>query len=192
MDELCFIGEIKLFAITYVPDSFYRCDGSLLHINDNQALYAVIGNTYGGSISDGTFALPNLLGRAALCAGHAPGSTLYLTAATGGAETTRLATAQIPPHAHTFNGRSGNATTRTTTPTNTSYLANFATTPTGGSQTAANGYAPAGSPTINIHPNTIGLGLGNEPASTLPHENRVPFLAVNYYICGMGAFPVPD
>ncbi len=187
------IGEVKLFAIEYVPSGFYRCDGSLLSITpENQVLYDVIGKTY-GSTAPTNFALPNFQGRTALGAGSGAALTPRSLAHTGGTETITLTLEQIPTHHHTFSGRSGNPSTRRAIPNETSFLANFAVTPTGGIQTAVNGYAPVSSKTrLNIHQDSIGQGMGNDNGSTAPHENRQPYLVVDFYICYDGIVPTWD
>ncbi len=184
-----YIGEIKLFAINFVPQGFFRCDGSLLTRSMFPALYSIIGTAYGTTTST-NFALPNLQGRVALDAGQAPGLSPYNWASTGGTENVTLNLAQIPSHSHTFNGRSGNGPTRTAVPTNTSYLANFAVT-LAGVQTAVAGYAPTGPATTIINPATITPALGNTNGTTSPHENRAPYLAMAYFICATdGEYPI--
>jgi microcystin-dependent protein len=94
-----FLGEIVLFAGNYAPTDFHIADGSLLPVASNEALFEVLGTTYGG---DGVtvFALPDLRGRAALQPGTGPGLTERMLAETLGAETVTLTTAQLAPHTH--------------------------------------------------------------------------------------------
>src|SRR5690349_11535310 len=94
-----FLGEIKLFCGNYAPIGWAFCDGSLLPISENDALYALIGTTYGG---DGinTFALPDLRGRVAIHQGQGPGLSPYVMGETGGAETVTLTTNNLPQHTH--------------------------------------------------------------------------------------------
>ncbi len=186
-----FIGEIRLFAIQYVPQGYLLCDGSVLNAVNYQALYAVIGTIFGGSPASHTFALPNFQGRAPVGSAQGANVTPRSVGQNGGVESVTLATTQIPQHTHLFNGRSGNPTTRTAVPTSTSYLANFAVTPPNSVQTSVSGYAPAGLSTTQLHPSSIGVGLGNANGTTAPHENRGPYLVLDFYICFEGgAFPV--
>jgi microcystin-dependent protein len=93
------LGEIKMFAGTFAPRGWAFCDGQLLSIAQNSALFSILGTTYGG---DGitTFALPDLRGRAALHAGHGPGLSSRELGEQGGEEETVLDVAQLPPHTH--------------------------------------------------------------------------------------------
>ncbi len=165
-----FIAEVRLFAGTFAPRGWADCNGQLLPINQNQALFALLGTTYGG---DGrvTFALPNLQGRAAIHAGQGPGLTNRNLGETGGAATSTLTTAQIPAHHHALRGTSP-ATTGTPGPT-------VALAETSG---GAKVYRPAG--------NLVAMGapLANAGGGQ-PHENRQPYLGMRYIIALQGVFP---
>jgi len=97
-----FIGEIKMFAGNFAPQGWARCEGQILPIQQNQALFSILGTTYGG---DGltTFALPDLRGRAPLHFGQGPGLTAYEIGQTGGTESNTLTVGQMPAHSHTVN-----------------------------------------------------------------------------------------
>lgn len=94
------IGEIRMFAATFAPKSWWYCDGSIIAIRSNTALFSILGTTYGG---DGTttFALPDLRGRIALGAGNAVTGTVYSLGQRAGTNTTTLNSNNLPPHTHT-------------------------------------------------------------------------------------------
>lgn len=98
-----FIGEVKLFAGNFAPRGWALCEGQLLSINSNTALFSIVGTTYGG---DGrtTFALPDLRGRVVNGNGHGPGLSPTRLGARKGAETVTLSTMNMPPHTHEVNG----------------------------------------------------------------------------------------
>src|SRR5690242_748945 len=98
-----YIGTILLFAGNFAPLNFAFCDGRLLPISQFQALFAILGTTYGGNGTT-NFALPDLRGRVPLGMGQAPGRTPYVIGQTGGNETTQLTIPNMPAHNHTLNG----------------------------------------------------------------------------------------
>lgn len=173
-----FIGEIRLFGGIYVPDGWLRCDGSLVNISQYQALFALIGTTYGG---DGVtkFGLPDLKGRVPIGYGQGAGlQNNYAFGANGGAQTVALTPANLPTHTHSMNVSNSNVSASTPGPTMTFgklsdpqrfYVnTNFPTTAT------VNFSAQAVS--------TVGEGAA--------HNNVMPSLALTYMICWEGLFPV--
>ncbi|MEO6280460.1 tail fiber protein [Roseateles sp.] len=162
-----FLGELKLMSFAYPPKGWALCDGRLLPINQNQALFALLGTTYGGN-GQTTFALPDLRGRAPLHSGD--GVALGDKA---GQEAVTLTAAQMPSHTHTL--------------TATSDLAN-ASVPAGAVPAAkARGgmsrYAPAGSGTAMAGA-SLALSGGNQP-----HLNMQPFTVLSWVIALQGIFP---
>jgi len=157
-----YIGEIRMFAGNFPPNGWAFCDGQLLAIADNDALFNLIGTTYGG---DGqvTFALPDLRGRAAVGVGTGPGLSTYVIGEQGGAETVTLTTNQIPAHGLQI------STADRTRNRPTGVVA------TGGA------YRPAADANTGFA--TMG---GNQP-----HENMPPFVAVSFIISLFGIFPSP-
>lgn len=164
-----FLGELKLIGFTFAPKGWVFCNGQLLPIAQNQALFSLLGTTYGG---DGrvTFALPDLRGRAPL---HYGGSEAIALGQRAGATAVTLSAAQLPAHTHAL--------------TATSDLAN-ASVP-GGAVPAAkprggmNRYAPVGSDTV-MGPSAL------EPAGgSQPHNNLQPSLVMNWVIALVGIFP---
>jgi len=169
-----FIGEIQIFGFNFAPRSWAACNGQIVPIQQNTALFSLLGTTYGG---DGktTFQLPNLVSRAPCSLGQGPGLTFRNLGDTFGSESVTLLTNEMPAHTHIAQAYLQNDTAkRASTPSAGNSLASpasFAFAPG-----AAN--APF-SPTV-LQPNTNG---------GQPHENRQPYLAVNFCIALQGVFP---
>lgn len=162
-----FIGEIRMFAGNFAPVGWSFCNGALIPIDQNDALFNLIGTTYGGD-GQTTFALPNLQSRVPVHVG--PGFAL---AQTGGAETVTLTTSQIPAHSHV-----AMASTSSATPPNVSG-------PDGNvwAQSTLNNYS-SDPPTSNMAANAIGSTGGSQP-----HDNMIPFLVINFILSLFGVFP---
>ncbi|MDE2463523.1 MAG: tail fiber protein, partial [Alphaproteobacteria bacterium] len=111
-----FLGEIRIFAGNYAPEGWHFCDGSLLSVSNNDALFALLGTTYGGDGAS-TFGLPDLRGRVALSMGQGPGLQNYTAGQKAGSEMVTLTIPNIPAHSHTLNAAPANATTATAGPT---------------------------------------------------------------------------
>ncbi|GAB3881894.1 phage tail protein [Spirosoma agri] len=177
MDE--YMGIVKLFAGNFPIKGWAFCNGQLLSISQNSALYSLLGNTYGG---DGvsTFALPDLRGRTAVGFGSGPGLQNYNLGEAGGTESVTLTNNQLPVHTHSLN-----ATTNSGTQVSPSGVLLAAATGAdeGGTSVTVSTYAN-GSPNTSLSPNSIGGAGGNQP-----HENRQPYLGLNYIICTEGLYP---
>lgn len=174
-----YIAQIMLFAGNFAPKSWAYCDGTVLSIAQNTALFSLLGTTYGGNGTT-TFALPDLRGRVAVGAGQGPGLSNYSLGQSGGSETTVLTQAQMPAHTHpasaTFSVGVSNAAANSDDPDGTLLT-------TTGSAFYATG-APAGrlgGVTANA---TIGIAGSSQPISI-----QSPFLVLNYIICMYGIFP---
>ncbi|GAB3521517.1 phage tail protein [Emticicia fontis] len=169
MDE--YMGIIKPWVGLFVPENWALCDGSVLPIQQNEALYAIIGTMYGG---DGrtTFGLPDLRGRAPV--GPATTPTPKPLGLKSGAETVTINSSTFPTHTHGSNGLNG--ARETTSPTN-NYLG----------IAAGNFYCQQdpGDTLLPMNPRVISTALGGSQ----PHNNMSPFLVVNYIICVNGLFP---
>lgn len=171
-----YLGEIRLFAFPKAPDNWLLCQGQLLPIAQNQALYSLLGVSYGG---DGktTFALPDLRGRTPISIDN--GVSL---GSSGGTDSVALQASQIPAHIHYLMAMTGAGTMGVPTGL---YPAQV-TKPSGGSSTIPDA-PPFYGPSSNLTPlnpasvNPTGGGAG--------HENRQPFLAINYCICTVGMYP---
>jgi microcystin-dependent protein len=169
-----YIGEIALFAGNFAPQGWAFCDGSQLAISDNDALFNLIGTTYGGD-GQSTFALPDLRGRVPMHAGTGPSGSTYTLAESLGAEEVTLNTQQLPMHNHPVPASTQPGTTAS---------------PSGAVP------ALAGSGSAQYTPDTG--SLATQPTQTLaavggsqPHNNMQPYLAVNYIISLYGIFPSP-
>ncbi|MFN2319394.1 MAG: phage tail protein [Dermatophilaceae bacterium] len=161
-----FLGEIRAFGFAFAPRGWAACNGQLLPINSNQALFALLGTTYGG---DGrtTFALPDLRGRVPIDAGptHTQGNV-------GGTETQVLSVSELPTHTHGWVASSTPAASAS--PTGNLLAASTATNPA---------WAAAGTPAA-MAPAMIAASGGNAG-----HENMQPWLALQYCIALQGIFP---
>lgn len=175
-DGTAFIGEVRMFGGNFAPMGWRFCDGSLLSISENEALYAVLGTTYGG---DGmtTFALPNLVGRVPLSPGQGPGLSNHQLGQSAGTETVTITSQQLPAHVHAMTATTGVKADEGNT-----------NSPSG---------AYAASPGKNVyHTSATGQGKAQTVNTTAagattpaPVENRQPYLVVNYIICTEGIFP---
>lgn len=167
-----FVGEIRNFGFGKAPVGWAQCNGQLLPITPNQALYALIGTTYGG---DGrtTFALPDLRGRVVV--GNNQGNQAYKLGTHAGAENVQLTSQQMPAHTHQFNARAEAGTTGAA-------ANNYVSTSGGATPQAL--YAPPGAQEIPLNPGSLSnFGNGQE------HANIQPYLATNYCIATKGFFP---
>ncbi|MFP3917582.1 tail fiber protein [Lysinibacillus telephonicus] len=171
-----FTGEIRIFAGNFPPKDWAFCNGQLMSIQQNTALFSILGTQYGG---DGktTFALPNLMGAAPIGQGIGPGLTGRSIGAKVGTETVTLLESEMPAHSHTPQaipnpGTSGDPNGRIW------------------SETVATGRPAQQHPLYNsevsavMSPQALGAVGGS-----LPHNNMQPFLAVNYIICLYGEYP---
>jgi len=165
------LGTIMIFAGNFAPRGWALCNGQLLSIAQNTALFSILGTTYGG---DGrvTFGLPDLRGRAPIGAGQGPGLANITLGEAAGSENVTLLSSQMPAHTHLVAAsQSANATS----PANAF--------PSNDSRDALNIYAGTSDGTT-MNPQMIGTAGGNQPVGT-----RNPFLGINYIICTEGIFP---
>ncbi|GGE93912.1 phage tail protein [Hymenobacter cavernae] len=178
MDEP-YIGELRVIAGTYAPKGWAFCNGQTLAINQNQALFSLLGTTYGG---DGrtNFNLPNLQSRVPVSAGQGAGLSAYTLGQTGGTEGVRLSVAQIPSHAHPFSGTMLVAS-------GPEEVSPLGMVPAPGSMLQYS----AGPPNVQMAPNAI-QGVTTSIGQGMPHENRSPLMAMNYVIAVQGVFPTRD
>ncbi len=173
--EEAFIGSIVLFAGNYAPRNWAFCNGQLLSIAQNTALFSIIGTTYGGD-GQTTFALPDLRGRVPLHFGSGPGLTPRSMGESAGYESVTLTQAQMPAHNHIVASVShANEEANTEDPSN-----NF---PAGGNSPAFNTGANV---TMNANAVTNEVSIAGQSAS---HTNMPPYLGLNFIICLYGIFP---
>lgn len=178
-----FIGEIRMFGGNFAPRGFAFCNGQITPISQNDALYALIGTTYGG---DGvtTFALPNLQGRIPLHQGQGPGLTNRVIGELSGTETVTLISNQMPQHIH-------QPVANNVDPTNDAPAAG--TMPCRPKQAVGGNSAqlytdPSKTPVAgDMKPMLTGI-IGNAGGNQ-PHNNMMPFLAISFIIAMQGIFP---
>ncbi len=166
-----YIGEIRMFGGNFAPNGWLFCEGQLLPISENEALFQLIGTTYGGD-GQSTFALPDLRSRVPIHFGQGFGLTNRAISETGGVESVTLTAQQIPAHSHPMLASSQTATTEFPT-----------------------GAVLAGSAAVDSFGSPVGLlALASTVSVTggsQPHENMMPFLAINFIISLFGVFPSP-
>ncbi|MBN1985435.1 MAG: phage tail protein [Prolixibacteraceae bacterium] len=173
-----FIGEITLFGGNFAPRGWAFCDGQLLPIATNTALFSILGTTYGG---DGitTFALPDLRGRVAIHPGHGPGLSSYSLGMKAGAEQVTLTAQQMPSHSHTA---SGTIQAKNGQPDESNPGGQVPATLTNGTE----GYAET--PNTPMKAGGVDVTVNNS-GGNLPHTNVQPFQCVNFIIALVGIFP---
>ncbi len=167
-DNQNYMGEIRIFPWGTIPKGWAQCNGQVMAIAQNQALFSLLGTMYGGN-GISTFQLPDLRGRMGMNAGQGNGLSNYVVGQSAGSETVSLITQQMPQHDHDMDGTSGN-------PTTTAPLGNMLAL---GAQIFNSGAFNA---TMDIHE----VGLTGQGAG---HENMMPFLTLNYCIATQGIFP---
>jgi microcystin-dependent protein len=168
-----FIGSIILFAGNFAPRGWAFCEGQLLPIAQNTALFSILGTTYGGN-GQTTFALPDLRGRVPIGFGNGPGLQSITLGESAGTNTNMLTVSELPRHTHTLNA---NATT-VGRDLNALPTGNFSAQ----NQDGTGNYASTGGAEMN--PQAIGM-----TGSGTPVNNMQPFLGLNYIICMQGIFP---
>jgi microcystin-dependent protein len=175
-----YLSMIEAFGFNFAPVGWALCAGQTLSIAQNQALFALLGTTYGGNGTT-TFNLPDLRGRLALGFSQGPGLSPYLLGATGGEEAHRLSTNEVPSHTHAISATDNGQANGTNVP--------------GAAVRMGSGYGmEANNPVENVYSNaapTVALAAGavGPAGGGLPHENRMPFLTINYCIALQGIFP---
>jgi len=167
-----FVAEIRIFPFNFPPTGWAFCDGQLLPISQNTALFSLLGTTYGGD-GKSTFALPNLQGSAPMQPGQGQGLSLRDLGEQSGVETVTLLTSEIPIHTHALLAAVDPATVQI--PTNLSCL----TRSSGGSA-----YSSNLSGLVAMAPQTLSIAGGS-----LPHNNMQPYLTLNFCIALQGIFP---
>jgi microcystin-dependent protein len=170
-----FVAEIRIFPFNFAPKGWAFCDGQLLPISQNTALFSLLGTTYGGD-GKSTFALPDMQGNTAMHPGQGPGLSLHDLGETGGSESVSLLVSEIPVHAHGVGfalGADGNSIS-----------------PAGAvrAQSAAGrgnaALSQNGAPTGPVQLQSLAVAGGG-----LPHQNMQPYLTLNYCIALQGVFP---
>ena len=168
-----FVAEIRIMPFNFAPVGWAFCDGQILPISQNTALFSLLGTTYGGD-GKSNFCLPDLQGRAPMHPGQGPGLSLYDLGQTGGSDTVSLLESEIPGHSHTL-GAQTNPLGGTAVPTNATL-----TRPA-----SAKLYYTPGTPTVAaMDGNALAPAGGDQP-----HNNMQPYLTLNFCIALQGVFP---
>jgi microcystin-dependent protein len=173
-----YIAVLWLFAGNFAPRGWALCQGQILSIAQNTALFSLIGTTYGGN-GQTTFALPDLRGRVAVGAGQGPGLPNLDLGQVAGEVTHTLIITEMPAHNHTFSLAANNAAGTTNTPAASNVLAQLVDS----RNNPLNVYSNA-APNATLNGGTMGIAGGSQP-----HNNMQPYLGMNYVICMEGIFP---
>ena len=166
------LGMISMFGFNFAPKYWATCDGQVLSIAQNTALFSLLGTTFGGN-GQTTFQLPDLRGRVPIHQGQGPGLSNYSMGQAGGVEMVTLNIAEMPAHSHNLhaNGAAGD----TGSPINAIFANSGATD---------REYLASGQANVNMSASAISSAGGSQP-----HENRQPYLVVNYCIAIYGIYP---
>jgi microcystin-dependent protein len=163
-----FVAEIRIFGFNFAPTGWAFCNGQLLPLSQNTALFSLLGTTYGGN-GKSNFALPNMMGNAPMHPGQGPGLSLHDLGEQSGSEFVTVLESEIPAHSHNL----------------------VAVEDDGAFFTPVSGFLAAGnSMYIAQNPNTTMAPQSFAPAGgSLPHNNMMPYLALNFCIALQGVFP---
>ena len=173
-----YLGEIRLVGFNFAPVGWALCNGQLLSINDNDALYSLLGTTYGGD-GQTTFAVPNFPSRVVIGMGQGPGQNNYVQGQTLGAESVTLTTQQMPVHQHALQG-------------NVKAITGGAgqTSPAGALFSNQGGDAYTGTAGSSVLAADALTNVTVTPAGgSQPHSNLQPTLALRYIIATQGIYP---
>src|SRR5687768_5295450 len=169
-----FVAEIRIFPFNFAPKGWAFCDGQLMPISQNTALFSLLGTTYGGD-GKSTFALPDMQDRAPMHPGQGPGLSLHDLGEGAGLEFVTLSTSETPAHSHSLQVSRGTATERE--PVGRKFAVGD----------GVNKYGPNTDPTTQMDPQALSVSGGG-----LPHNNMQPYLTLNFCIALQGVFPPRD
>ena len=179
-----YIGEIRAFGFLFVPEGWMSCDGSRISLPDHVALYSIIGNIYGDSDLKTYFTIPNLQGLCLL--GATGGGTFAQTGLKDGSETVALTYYNLPAHTHNMYAdlhTGKEAALETNTPGPTVFLSNPRALTSAGKVASVCAYSDV-LPTSTPNPTLLNANGGSKA-----HENRMPYLSMQYCICYNGEYP---
>jgi microcystin-dependent protein len=167
-----FVAEIRIFGFNFAPKGWAFCDGQLLPLSQNTALFSLLGTTYGGD-GKSNFALPNMQGNAPMHPGQGPGLSLHDLGETGGSQTVTLLESEIPSHTHTLLANA---------------VAGDTNAPGPGVSLTRSHNANAYQSTTNQ--NLVSLAHAVSPiGGDQPHNNMMPYITMNFCIALQGVFP---
>jgi microcystin-dependent protein len=168
-----YLAEIRIFAGNFAPYGWATCDGQLLPISQNNALFSLIGTMYGGD-GQTTFALPDMRGRGPMHFGQGVGLSSHNQGETAGAQNITLIQQEMPQHTHTV--QVSTATDHLSIPTGHTWGS--------GQRGMGNVYAPSGASNVQMNP--VGTSFAG---SSLPHNNLQPYLVLTFIIAQLGIYP---
>jgi microcystin-dependent protein len=171
-----FVAEIRIFPFNFAPRGWAFCNGQLMSISQNTALFSLLGTTYGGD-GKSNFALPNLQGSAPMHPGQGPGLSLHDLGETGGSDTVTLLQSEMPNHAHNINCVDGPRVGGQTGQPSNAILVK-----TGG--TPASAFASGATQNQTMAPSMVAVAGGDQP-----HNNLMPYLTLNFCIALQGVYP---
>ncbi|MBZ5620036.1 MAG: tail fiber protein [Acidobacteriia bacterium] len=171
-----FVAEIRIFPFNFAPKGWAFCNGQILPISQNTALFSLLGTTYGGD-GKSNFALPNLQGSSPMHPGQGPGLSPHYLGESGGSDTVTLLVSEMPAHPHAISCVDGG---RVSGQVGTPVGAMLAIT----SGTPANAYNSGGPQNQTMNGNMVAPAGGNQP-----HNNLMPYLTLNFCIAMQGVFP---
>jgi microcystin-dependent protein len=168
-----FVAEIRIFPFNFAPKGWAFCDGQILPLSQNTALFSLLGTTYGGD-GKSNFALPNMQGNAPMHPGQGPGLSLHDLGETGGSDTVTLLESEIPSHSHGVVAAANAALIKLPAPT-----VSLARSKNG------NAYlSTAAQPYVSMSDSAIAPAGGDQP-----HNNMQPYLTLNFCIALQGVYP---
>jgi microcystin-dependent protein len=165
-----FVAEIRIFPFNFAPKGWAWCDGQLMPISQNTALFSLLGTTYGGD-GKSNFALPDLQGRAPMHPGQGPGLSLHDLGETGGSETVTLLESEIPAHSHALTASQADG------------LERFPSAQKFATGIGISMFQTPGA-LVQLNPNAVTPAGGDQP-----HNNMMPYLTLFFCIALQGVFP---
>ncbi|MGH6870179.1 MAG: phage tail protein [Rhizomicrobium sp.] len=175
-----FVAEIRIFPFNFPPKGWAFCNGQLLPLSQNTALFSLLGTTYGGD-GKSNFGLPNYQGNVPMFWGQGPGLSLYDIGQTGGAQNVTLIDSEMPSHSHSLNALASAGSTATP---NGNALGEGQWNNGQGQSGTVQYYSGSTAPNVTMGLNSVGTA-----GSSFPHNNLMPYLTLNFCIALQGVYP---